>query len=237
MKRLDYKMSKVEETDIVKQWTTKELTRTNIETLNVIETKIKELEKATTAKLELNLLVPGLIGENEDYVTFSEYIAKNHEKTQKRFAGLETADQDMVILIDQKTAVVLDEVRGRLDGLNNAGEEKRNQIEADLKKLEDEIHKTLECTRAIRLPNVFVQPCRTTRSSRRAATTTRLASTRSRSRKCRTFTRPRSSRWTRCSKVARRACSPCRRDKEPEGRLFAHSRPHHRTSNLHTLSV
>ena len=144
MKRLDHKMSKVEESDVVKMWTTKELTRTNIETLNVMETRLKELEKATNDKLEANLLVPGLIGENEDFVTFSEYIAKNHKKMQERLAGLETADQDMVILIDQKTAAVLDEMRERLDGLNSEGDEKRNQIEADMKKLEDEIHKTLE---------------------------------------------------------------------------------------------
>ena len=51
MKRLDHKMSKVEESDVVKMWTTKELTRTNIETLNVMETRLKELEKATNDKL------------------------------------------------------------------------------------------------------------------------------------------------------------------------------------------
>ena len=105
-------------------------------------------------KLDENFKIPGLVGEEERFKTFAQYIQENHEETSNELRKLSYANATLEHDLERKSKVLREELRGKLEKLEKEKGDSHEAVSAQLTRVDGEVRALLEGTREP--PNRFL---------------------------------------------------------------------------------
>ena len=151
MHRLDVKLSKVEESDVVKNWALLRLQETKYEIEWYIDEKGNEISRQVNKKVDNNFTIPGLVGEYERFAHFPQFMKSNTAEVKARLDELTENQITMGATFEEKNDFLLHQIKQHVEDLTKEHTESKTNFQAEMKTIESEIHDKIESTYLVAL--------------------------------------------------------------------------------------